>query len=173
MDMRPVNAVTIPDENKSPLQETTRERIQGARYFTRLDMQDGYHHMRIREGDQHYTAFITEYGLYEWNVACFGLRNAPAEFARFMNHNLREFLNDYVVVYFDDIIIFSKDLDTHWEHVRRVLRRIREKGIDLKIKKCEFGVTETEFLGHVVNGRKSQGNPRMANPDKQWQHRRM
>jgi transposase InsO family protein len=152
MDLRPINAVTITDENKSPLQDTTRERIQGARYFTRLDMRDGYHHMRIRKGDEHLTAFITEYGLYEWTVACFGLKNAPAEFARYMSNVLKPFLNDFVVVYFDDIIIFSKDEAEHWEHVKRVLRRLREAKINLKIKKCEFKVKETEFLGHIING---------------------
>ena len=152
MDLRPINAVTITDENKSPLQDTTRERIQGARYFTRLDMRDGYHHMRIRKGDEHLTAFITEYGLYEWTVACFGLKNAPAEFARYMSNVLRPFLNDFVVVYFDDIIIFSKDEVEHWEHVKKVLKRLQETEINLKIKKCEFGVKETEFLGHIING---------------------
>ena len=156
MDMRPLNAVTKADENKSPLQEVTRERIRGAKYFTRLDMRDGYHHLRIREGDEHYTAFITEYGLYEWTVACFGLRNAPAEFARFMSSNLREFLNEFVVVYFDDIIIYSDELERHWEQVKRVLQRLREKEINLKIKKCEFGVQETDFLGHVINGQTSK-----------------
>jgi hypothetical protein len=152
MDLRLINAATITDENKSPLQDTTRERIQGARYFTRLDMRDGYHHMRIRKGDEHLTAFITEYGLYEWTVACFGLKNAPAEFARYMSNVLRPFLNDFVVVYFDDIIIFSKDEAEHWEHVRKVLKRLQEAEINLKIKKCEFGVKETEFLGHIING---------------------
>ena len=152
MDLRPINAVTITDENKSPLQDTTRERIQGARYFTRLDMRDGYHHMRIRKGDEHLTAFITEYGLYEWTVACFGLKNAPAEFARYMNNVLRPFLNDFVVVYFDDIIIFSRNEEEHWEHVRKVLERLQEAKINLKIKKCEFKVMETEFLGHIING---------------------
>ena len=152
MDLRPINAITITDENKSPLQDTTRERIQGARYLTRLDMRDGYHHLRIRKGDEHLTAFITEYGLYEWTVACFGLKNAPAEFARYMNNVLRPFLNDFVVVYFDDIIIFSKDEEEHWEHVKRVLKRLQEEKVNLKITKCEFKVTETEFLGHVING---------------------
>ena len=152
MDLRPINAVTITDENKSPLQDTTRERIQGARYFTRLDMRDGYHHMRIRKGDEHLTAFITEYGLYEWTVACFGLKNAPAEFARYMNNVLRPFLNDFVVVYFDDIIIFSRNEAEHWEHVKKVLKKLQEARINLKVKKCEFKVRETEFLGHVING---------------------
>ena len=76
MDMTPVNNATIPDEDKSPLQDISRERLKGATIFTRLDMRDGYHHLRIREGDEKHSAFITEYGLFEWTVACFGLRNA-------------------------------------------------------------------------------------------------
>jgi RNase H-like domain found in reverse transcriptase/Reverse transcriptase (RNA-dependent DNA polymerase)/Integrase zinc binding domain/Chromo (CHRromatin Organisation MOdifier) domain/Integrase core domain len=152
MDMRPINAITETDENKAPLQDTTRDRIQGAKVFTRLDMRDGYHHLRIRKGDEKYTAFITEYGLYEWTVACFGLKNAPAEFARFMSNTLRAFLNEFVVVYFDDIIIYSENLEEHWQHVEKVLEKLQEAKINLKISKCEFGVEETEFLGQIVNG---------------------
>jgi RNase H-like domain found in reverse transcriptase/Reverse transcriptase (RNA-dependent DNA polymerase)/Integrase zinc binding domain/Chromo (CHRromatin Organisation MOdifier) domain len=152
MDMRPVNEVTITDENKAPLQDISRERIQGAKFFTKLDLRDGYHHMRIREGDEKHTAFITEYGLYEWVVACFGLKNAPAEFARFMSETLKEYLNEFVVVYFDDIIIFAKTMTEHWGHVRKVLEKLRKAKINLKIKKCEFAVQEVEYLGHVVNG---------------------
>lgn len=150
--MRRVNEATITDSNQAPLQETARERLRGAKYFTKLDMRDGYHHLRIKEGDEHKTAFLTEYGLYEWKVMCFGLKNAPAEFARFMSDNLREFLNEFVVVYFDDIIIFSENLEDHWRHVRQVLQRLKEKQINLKLKKCEFAVQETEYLGHMVNG---------------------
>ena len=91
-----MNNATIADENKSPLQDITRERLREAKFFTRLDMRDGHHHLRIREGDEKHAAFITEYGLYEWTVACFGLRNAPAEFARFMNSILMEFINEFV-----------------------------------------------------------------------------
>ena len=152
MDMTPVNNATIPDEDKSPLQDISRERLKGATIFTRLDMRDGYHHMRIREGDEKHTAFITEYGLFEWTVACFGLRNAPAEFARYMSNILMEYLNEFVVVYFDDIVIFSKNESEHEEHVRMVLKKLREAKVNLKINKCEFGVKETNFLGHVVNG---------------------
>jgi len=153
MDMRPINALTPGDENKAPLQDIVRERIQGATVFTRLDMRDGYHHLRIKEGDEKHTAFITEYGLYEWTVACFGLKNAPAEFARYMSNILREFVNDFVVVYFDDIIIYSNSLEEHWQQVRQVLEKLKEHKVNLKIKKCEFGVAETEFLGQVINGK--------------------
>src|SRR5882762_4885830 len=152
MDLRMLNDVTITDANQAPLQETAKEKLQGAKYFTKLDMRDGYHHLRIKAGDEYKTAFLTEYGLYEWKVMCFGLKNAPAEFARFMSENLREYLNEYVVVYFDDIIIFSDNLEDHWRHVRTVLQRLKEKRINLKLKKCEFAVQETEYLGHMING---------------------
>ena len=152
MDLRPINNITKADENKSTLQDCARERLRGAKYFTRLDMRDGYHHLRIKEGHEHLTAFLTEYGLYEWTVMCFGLKNAPAEFARYMNDNLREFLNEIVTVYFDDIIVFADDLETHWQNVRKVLTKIREKKINLKLKKCEFAVRETQFLGQIVDG---------------------
>ena len=111
MDLRPINNITKADENKSPLQDCARERLRGAKYFTRLDMRDGYHHLRIKEGHEHLTAFLTEYGLYEWTVMCFGLKNAPAEFARYMSDNLREFLNEIVTIYFDDIIVYASELE--------------------------------------------------------------
>jgi reverse transcriptase-like protein len=117
MDLRPINNVTKSDENKAPLQESVRERIRGAKYFTRLDMRDGYHHLRIKEGHEKRTAFLTEYGLYEWTVMCFGLKNAPAQFARYMNDNLKEFLKEFVVIYFDDIMIYSNDLESHRERI--------------------------------------------------------
>ena len=156
MDLRPVNMVTERDENKAPLQDINRDRLRGAKYFTRLDMRDGYHHLRIRKGDEKYTAFITEYGLYEWVVMCFGLQNAPAEFARYMLSILREFVNDFMVIYFDDIIIYSKTQEEHTEHVRKVLMKIIEHGIRLKISKCEFGVRKTEYLGYILDGEQAE-----------------
>jgi RNase H-like domain found in reverse transcriptase/Reverse transcriptase (RNA-dependent DNA polymerase)/Integrase zinc binding domain/Chromo (CHRromatin Organisation MOdifier) domain/Integrase core domain len=168
MDMRPINAITETDENKAPLQDITRDRIQGAKVFTRLDMRDGYHHLRIRKGDEKYTAFITEYGLYEWTVACFGLKNAPAEFARFMSNILRDFLNEFVVVYFDDIIIYSENLDEHWQHVERVLTKLQEARINLKVSKCEFGVRETEFLGQIINGKTTKMQQEKVKAILQW-----
>ena len=152
MDLRMLNNVTITDSNQAPLQDTAKEKLQGKKYFMKLDMRDGYHHLRIRKGDEHKTAFLTEFGLYEWKVMCFGLKNAPAEFARYMDANLHEFINDFVAVYFDDIIIFSDDLTTHWRHVREVLSRLRSKGIRFKLKKCTFAEREVPYLGHVING---------------------
>jgi len=158
MDLRLLNDVTVTDSNQAPLQETAKEKLQGAKYFTKLDMRDGYHHLRIKKGDKHKTAFLTEFGLYEWNVMCFGLKNAPAEFARYISDNLFEFINDFVAVYFDDIIIFSKDLESHWKHVRMVLERLKERNVKFKLKKCKFAVKEVEYLGHIINGSTTKGN---------------
>jgi hypothetical protein len=152
MDLRLLNNVTISDANQAPLQETAKEKLQGAKYFTKIDMRDGYHHLRIKEGGEHKTAFLTEFGLYEWKVMCFGLKNAPAEFARYMTDNLYEFINDFVAIYFDDIVIFSKDLESHWRHVRTVLERMRKKKINFKLKKCVFAQKEVPYLGHIING---------------------
>jgi reverse transcriptase-like protein/integrase-like protein/chromodomain-containing protein len=152
MDLRLLNNITTTDANQAPLQETAKEKLQGAKYFTKLDMRDGYHHLRIKKGDEHKTAFLTEFGLYEWKVMCFGLKNAPAEFARYMTANLHDFINDYVAVYFDDIIIYSKDLKSHWRHVRNVLERLREKRINFKLKKCVFAAQEVPYLGHIIDG---------------------
>jgi Reverse transcriptase (RNA-dependent DNA polymerase) len=152
MDYRPVNKETVGDENKAPLQDVNRDRFRGAKYFTRFDMEDGYYRLRIREGDEKHTAFITEFGLYEWVVVCFGLKNAPAVFGRYMTHVLKEFIGDFVVVYFDDIVIYSKTLEEHREHVKEVLRKIKEEKITFKIKKCEFEVPKTEYLGHMMSG---------------------
>src|SRR4029077_16848672 len=152
MDYRPVNKETVGDENKAPLQDVNRDRFRGANYFTRLDTEDGYHQLWIREGDEKHTAFITEFGLYEWVVVCFGLKNASAVFGRYMTHVLREFIGDFVVVYFDDIVIYSKPLEEHREHVNAVLRKIEDEQITFKIKKCEFEVPETEYLGHMMSG---------------------
>jgi Reverse transcriptase (RNA-dependent DNA polymerase) len=127
MDFRPLNAATLRDENKAPLQDVNRDRLKGAKIFTRFDMEDGYHRLRIKEGHEKYTAFITEYGLYEWLVMCFGLQNAPAEFARYMTHVLRDFIGDFVVVYFDDIVVYSKTIEEHREHVCQVLERVLQE----------------------------------------------
>jgi transposase InsO family protein len=152
IDLRPVNAATIRDENKAPLQEQVKDRLLGAKYITRLDIRDGYHRLRIKEGDEWKTAFITPIGLYEFKVVCFGLANAPAEFARFINHVLGEFVTKFVTVYFDDITIHSQTLEEHRQHVLQVLKRLSDEKITLKITKCEFDQTEVKLLGEIVSG---------------------
>ena len=159
IDYRGLNKITIKNKYPLPLMNTTFERLQGAQYFTKLDLRNAYHLVRIRPGDEWKTAFITPRGQYEYSVMPFGLTNAPSVFQALINHVLREFLESFVYVYLDDILVFSKDLGSHVSHVRAVLSRLLAHKLFVKVEKSEFHTTSTSFLGFVI----SQGGLSMAN----------
>lgn len=106
--------------------------------MTVFDVKWGYYNLQMKPEDIWKTAFLTDLGLYEWVVASIGLKQLPAKFARYMTHVLREYINDFVAVYFDDIIVFSKDVTKHDEHVRKTMRKLMEAGITLNIKKMRI-----------------------------------
>ena len=127
-----------------------RERVAGATVFTKLDLKDGYHLIRIRKGDEWKTAFRTRYGHYEYKVMPFGLVNAPATFQAMMNTILREFLDQGVVVYLDDILIYSKSLENQKALLKQVLARLERHHLAISLKKSVFHVDTVEFLGYIV-----------------------
>ena len=126
------------------------DRIRGAKYFTKLNITDAYYQLRIAKGDEWKTAFQTKYGHYEYTVMPFGLTNALASFQQFINKVLREYLDIFAIAYLDDILIFSDTLEEHVDHVTKILERFEQARLRLKLKKCEFHVQETEFLGHWI-----------------------
>ena len=144
-------------DNPLPLIDSAFVPLQGASIFTTLDLRNAYHLVRIRKGDEWKTAFNTPLGHFEYLVMPFGLSNAPAVFQALVNDVLRDMLGRFVFVYLDDILIYSRSLQDHQDHVRTVLQRLLENKLFVKTEKCKFHATTTSFLGFII----SQGELRM------------
>src|SRR3954471_17576270 len=138
VDYRPLNLATINNKYPLPRINDLYDQLAGSAVFSKMDLRLGYHQIRIREEDIPKTAFITRYGLYEYTVMSFELTNAPATFSRLMNSIFMEYLDRFVVIYLDDILIYSKNEEEHAEHLRLVLMKLREHRMYAKFSKCEF-----------------------------------
>ena len=151
IDYRALNALTIKNKYPLPRIDELFDRLQGARYFTKLDLRSGYWQIRVHPDDVPKTAFRTRYGHYEWLVLPMGLTNAPATFMYQMNDIFRPYLDNFVVVFLDDVLIFSRTLAEHRQHVRLALQKLRENKLYAKASKCSFFQAEVEFLGHRID----------------------
>ena len=150
VDYRGLNAITLKNRYPLPLIEEIMDRLSGAVIFTKIDIKNAYYRLRIREGDEWKTAFRTRYGLFEYLVMPFGLTNAPASFQAYIHGVLREHLDVFVIVFLDDILVYSSKMEEHPEHVRKVLRMLLNAGLYAKLGKCQFSVTRVPFLGFVI-----------------------
>jgi transposase InsO family protein len=150
VDYRGINRVTIPNRYPLPLMQELQDRIQGAQWFTKMDLKNGFHLIRIREGDEWKTAFRTRYGLYEFLVMPFGLMNAPATFQDMMNHIFRDIIDLGLLVYMDDLLIYAKTTEEHDNIVREVLKRLQSNKLAVSPEKCVWRQQEVEFLGYLV-----------------------
>jgi hypothetical protein len=150
-DYRGLNDITIKNRMPLPLISDTLDRLRGAKVFTKLDLRGAYNLVRIRDEDVWKTAFRTRYGLFETLVLPFGLTNAPATFQALINETLRDLLDITVLVYLDDILVFSTDPTQHTSHVREVLQRLIREELYVNAEKCQFRTTETEYLGYTIS----------------------
>jgi hypothetical protein len=140
-------------KNKYPLPriEDLFDQMRGPRLFSKIDLRSGYHQMKIRPSDIPRTTFSTRYGLYEFTVMSFGLTNVSAYFINLMNKVFMEYLDRFIVVFIDDILIYSKSESDHDEHLRLVLQKLRDNQLYAKYSKCEFWIGEVSFLGHIIS----------------------
>ncbi|KAA0066469.1 pol protein [Cucumis melo var. makuwa] len=151
IDYRELNKATVKNRYPLPRIDDLFDQLQGATVFSKIDLRSGYHQLRIRDGDIPKTAFRSRYGHYEFVVVSFGLTNAPAVFMDLMNRVFKDFLDSFVIVFIDDILIYSKTEAEHEEHLHQVLETLQANKLYAKFSKCEFWLRKVTFLGHVVS----------------------
>jgi hypothetical protein len=151
VDYRPLNVVTIKNKYPLPRIDILFDQLAGAQVFSKIDLHSGYHQIKICVEDIPKTAFTTRYGLFEYLVMLFGLTNAPTHFMYLMNYVFMPELDKFVVVFIDDILIYSRSMEEHEEYLRIVLQRLQDHQLYAKFSKCEFWIKEVPFLGHMVS----------------------
>lgn len=168
VDYHGLNKVTVRNRTPLPLITETLDRLRHSKVFTKLDLKDAYHCIRIREGDEWKTAFRTRYGHFEYMVMLFGLTNAPATFQAYINQALIGLVDVICIIYLDDILVFSEDPAEHTTSVRRVLNRLRTHQLYANLAKCTFKESEVEFLGFLVRPHGITMDPSRVTTVSEW-----
>ncbi|KAJ9528859.1 hypothetical protein QJQ45_000103 [Haematococcus lacustris] len=168
IDYRQLNKITIRDQYPLPRIDDLFDQLSGKTVFSSLDLQAGYHQIRIPAEDVPKTAFRTPMGHYQFKVLCFGLTNAPATFQRVMNEAFAEVINDCALVYLDDILVMSKDSEEHLVHLRRVFDLLRKNKFYAKLSKCEFMQRTLKFLGHIISAHGISVDPCKVTAISEW-----
>ena len=168
VDYRALNKITIKNKYPIPRVDELLDQLSGATIFSRIDLKSGYHQIRINEEDVEKSAFRTRYGSFEFLVLPFGMTNAPPTFMRLMNSVFHQYLDEFVILYLDDILIYSRSEEEHLHHVRLVLQLLRRNQFFANRDKCEFGVDRIEFIGHIVTPQGIQVDERKVLAVKNW-----
>ena len=170
VDYRKLNELTKKDRYPIPLIDELLQRVSKAKFFTKLDIQQGFHRIRMHPDSEDLTTFRTRYGAYKYKVMPFGLTNGPATFQRYINHALSDYLDDFCTAFIDDILIYTDgDERQHTEHVTKVLTRLRAAGLQVDLQKCEFHTTETKFLGFIIGTEGVRVDPAKIEVIEAWQ----
>ncbi|GJY85374.1 putative reverse transcriptase domain-containing protein [Tanacetum coccineum] len=163
-----LNKLTIKNRYPLPRIDDLFDQLQGSSVYSKIDLRSGYHQLRIREEDIPITAFRTRYGHYEFQVMPFGLTNAPAVFMDLMNRVCKPYLDKFVIVFIDDILIYSRNKEEHGEHLKTILNLLRSKKLYAKFSKCDFWLDSVQFLGHVIDSSRVHVDPAKIEAIKNW-----
>ncbi|WZZ15423.1 hypothetical protein YC2023_108512 [Brassica napus] len=163
-----INNITIKDKYPLPRIDELLDQLKGASWFSKIDLASGYHQIPIAKSDFMKTAFRTRYGQYEFVVMPFGLTNAPAAFMRLMNEVFHDYLDKFVIIFIDDILVYSRSKEEHKEHLRLVMERLRNQKLYAKFSKCSFWKREIGFLGHIVSGEGVAADPEKVQAIREW-----
>ncbi|GJR75818.1 putative reverse transcriptase domain-containing protein [Tanacetum coccineum] len=168
IDYRELNKLTVKNRYPLPRIDDLFDQLQGSSVYSKIDLRSGYHQLRVREEDIPKTAFRTRYGHYEFQVMPFGLTNAPAVFMDLMNRVCKPYLDKFVIVFIDDILIYSKDKKEHEEHLKAILELLKKEELYAKFSKCEFWIPRVQFLGHVIDRQGIHVDPAKIESIKDW-----
>ena len=169
VDYRKLNKLTIKNKYPLPRIDDLLDQLRGAVVFSKIDLRSGYHQILVKSEDVQKKTFRSRYGHYEYVVMPFGVTNAPAVFMDYMNQIFRPFLDKFVVVFIDDILIYSKNKEEHIDHLRVVLAVLREHQLYGKLSKCEFWLEEVQFLGHVISAQGIAVDPSKIDTVLKWE----
>ncbi|GJT03169.1 putative reverse transcriptase domain-containing protein [Tanacetum coccineum] len=168
IDYRELNKLTVKNRYPLPRIDDLFDQLQGSSVYSKIDLRSGYHQLRVREEDIPKTAFRTRYGHYEFQVMPFGLTNAPAVFMDLMNRVCKPYLDKFVIVFIDDILIYSKSKQEHKEHLKIILELLKKEELYAKFSKCEFWIPKVQFLGHVIDSEGIHVDPAKIESIKDW-----
>ena len=167
-DYRELNKITIPDANPLPLINEALDQVSDSVIFSQIDLIGAYHQVRTQKEDCHKTAIRTRFGSFEWTVLCFGLTNAHASFTRLLSTLLQKINGDCLVLFLDDILVYSKSIEEHKQHLRKLFHILRSNRLYAKLSKCSIGVSEVEFLGHKINASGVHTQKRLVDAVIEW-----
>ncbi|GKE70652.1 putative reverse transcriptase domain-containing protein [Tanacetum coccineum] len=168
IDYRELNKLTVKNRYPLPRIDDLFDQLQGSSIYSKIDLRLGYHQLRVREQDILKTAFRTRYGHYEFQVMPFGLTNAPAIFMDLMNRVCKPYLDKFVIVFIDDILIYSRDKKEHEEHLKAILELFKKEKLYAKFSKCEFWIPKVQLLSHVIDSRGIHVDPAKIESIKDW-----